>query len=169
MRGRPQTRPAWRCVASAGVLIVSLVGCSSGPAKPGQVNSDGSGVRPSPSTSLPTPTGGQAVTLPQSTWSPSPSASYMGARIQGTLRLQVNHCVRLEEPGGQMTTILWPRGYTAARAGSEVKILAPDGTEVARTGSSFSGLGGYIDVGAGTQPCAVDGSVFELNQDLTHK
>ena len=148
MRGRPQARPWWPRGASAGVLIVSLVGCSSGPA---------------------TPTGGQAVTLPQSTWYPSPSASYMGALIQGTLRLQANNCVRLEELGGQMTTILWPRGYTAVRAGSELKIVAPDGTEVARTGSSFSSSGGYLDVAAGTQPCAIDGSAFELNQDLTQK
>jgi hypothetical protein len=115
------------------------------------------------------PASGQAVTLPQSTWYPSPAASYMGAPIRGTLRLQANDCVRIEEPGGQMTTILWPRGYTAVHAGSEVRIVAPNGTEVARTGSSFSSFGGYIDVAAGTQPCAVGGAVFEINQDLTNK
>jgi hypothetical protein len=77
--------------------------------------------------------------------------------------------VRIAETGGQMTTILWPRGYTAVRAGSEVKILAPNGTEVGRTGSSFSSFGGYIDVATGTLPCAADGSAFEINQDLTNK
>lgn len=123
MHGRPRTRRWWRCIAPAGVLIVSLVACSSGPAKAGRANRDGSGVQPSRSTSLPAPASGQAVTLPQSTWYPSPSASYMGAPIRGTLRLQANDCVRIEETAGQMTTILWPRGYTAVHAGSEVKIL----------------------------------------------
>jgi hypothetical protein len=169
MRGRPRTRRWWHRVAPAGVLIVSLAACSSGPAKRGQANSVGSGVHPSRSTSLAAPTSGQAVTLPQSTWYPSPAASYMGAPVRGTLRLQANDCVRIEETGGQMTTILWPRGYTAVHAGSEVRIVAPSGTEVARTGSSFSSFGGYIDVAAGTQPCAVDGAVFEINQDLTNK
>jgi len=44
---------------------------------------------------------------------------------------------------GRPTPVMWPPGYTARRAGSEVEVLDPHGSVVARTGSRYQIEGGH--------------------------
>jgi len=50
--------------------------------------------------------------------------------------------------------VLWPAGWTGRSSGSEVEVLDPRGTVVARTGTSFSPSGG-LDADGNWEMCGL--------------
>jgi hypothetical protein len=115
---------------------------------------------------------GVTVRLPVSGWAPGSSGG--DALIQGTVRIDADHCVYLgTEEGAQGTADkvwpVWPAGFRATREGGAVTIFDPDGHAVARSGDTVRMGGGYGPAGTFQgQPCLPDdGEVAIVQSEVT--
>lgn len=135
--------------ATGALLLVALSGCSAS------------------SSLVPTAGSDTAPALPTSTFvADGPSASLMGARLDGTLVADAAGCLRVQPAGTAATvTPLWPAGYTTNGSGSSLVVVAADGAEIARVGSPVALGGGYVPAADPDQPCLGEGAgeTFEVN------
>ena len=141
-----------RRIVLASLIALLLVGCTGSPATP-----------------APTFTPGEP--LPESSFVPGPSASYLGLVLAGTLMLGDDGCVRLDPVPGSMAPdglvdILWPVGTTLRTLPSgRADVVWPDGAVVATTGGRLRASGGYVSSRV-AGPCVGDGGAFQLEAML---
>ncbi|WP_377640763.1 hypothetical protein [Oryzobacter terrae] len=62
------------------------------------------------------------------------------------LTLDQSGCIRLEEEGGPMQSLVWPEGWTAKLTGQDVVITDPTGKRSIRTGEQVELGGGFISL-----------------------
>lgn len=94
--------------------------------------------------------------LARSAWQPGQSS--MSALATGRLLLDDDGCVRLRMEGddeGELTPVLWPRGWVAEPAEGGVVIRDPAGARTVTTGTVVELGGGYLQEDRyDPQPCA---------------
>jgi len=109
--------------------------------------------------------------LPESSFVPGPSASYMGLVLTGELVLGDDGCVRLDPVPASMAPeglvdILWPVGTTLRTLPSgRAEVVWPDGSVVATAGGQLRASGGLVSAQA-APPCIGPDGAFQLEAML---
>ena len=144
-------------VAVLGVALISglVTACT---------HASGPGVTESPQSTSHVVPSVSKVRLPTSTWTPGPSASYMGAILTGTLVVDNKNCLALQEPDGRRITTLWPAGYSIVQSGARLALADQDGAVVALAGRPIRLIGGFTS-DFHSQPCVAQGvTPYEVNK-----